>query len=158
MAFFRSPFNSKNNLTYLHNVYSRNMEKYFNLGRQCIAVNMIGTDFQDRNNGSDQDSDFGFTTNQLDIVAHAKYCYENYHTIVNNIPKEQNVYSNTMDDYAAIDNKLAESQTDIGESSNLAQIAQTYDYNFEDPKYSDYVCILSVLAQVAIDNAKDVLI
>ena len=35
-----------------------------------------------------------------------------------------------MDDYAAIDNKLAESQTDIGESSNLAQIAQTYDYNF----------------------------
>ena len=59
-----------------------------------------------------------------------------------------------MDDYAAIDNKLAESQTDIGESSNLAQIAQTYDYNFEDPKYSDYVCILSVLAQVAIDNAK----
>lgn len=154
LAFFRSPFNSKNNLTYLHNVYSRNMEKYFNLGRQCIAVNMIGTDFQDRNNGSDQDSDFGFTTNQPDIVAHAKYCYENYHTIVNNIPKEQNVYSNTMDDYAAIDNKLAESQTDIGESSNLAQIAQTYDYNFEDPKYSDYVCILSVLAQVAIDNAK----
>lgn len=59
-----------------------------------------------------------------------------------------------MDDYAAIDNKLAESQTDIGESSNLAQIAQTYDYNFENPKYSDYVCILSVLAQVAIDNAK----
>ena len=51
LAFFRSPFNSKNNLTYLHNVYSRNMEKYFNLGRQCIAVNMIGTDFQDRNNG-----------------------------------------------------------------------------------------------------------
>lgn len=51
LAFFRSPFNSKNNLSYLHNVYSRNMDRYFNLGRQCIAVNMIGTDFQDRNNG-----------------------------------------------------------------------------------------------------------
>ena len=51
LAFFRSPFNSKNNLTYLHNVYSRNMDKYFNLGRQCIAINMIGTDTQDRNNG-----------------------------------------------------------------------------------------------------------
>ncbi|MCU6731142.1 Uncharacterised protein [uncultured Coprococcus sp.] len=51
LAFFRSPFNSKNNLTYLHNVYHKNLEKYFNLGKQCIAVNMNGTDFQDRNNG-----------------------------------------------------------------------------------------------------------
>lgn len=59
-----------------------------------------------------------------------------------------------MDDYAEIDNGLASSQTDIGESSNLAQIAQTYDCTFKDKKYSDYVCILSVLAQVAIDNAK----
>ncbi len=51
LAFFRSPFNSRNNLTYLHNVYSRNLEKYFNFGKQIIAVNMIGTDFQCRNNG-----------------------------------------------------------------------------------------------------------
>ncbi|MFR3658968.1 MAG: hypothetical protein ACLTWK_11920 [Eisenbergiella sp.] len=87
-------------------------------------------------------------------MAHAKYCYQNYPTIVNNIPKEKNVYSNTMDDYAAIDNGLAKSQTDIGESSNLAQIAQTYDCTFGNPKFADYVCILSVLAQCAIDNAK----
>lgn len=59
-----------------------------------------------------------------------------------------------MDDYARIDNGLAKSQTDIGESSNLAQIAQTYACNFSDEKYQDYVCILSVLAQVAIDNSK----
>ena len=51
LAFFRSPFNSKNNLTYLHNVYHENMKKYFNFGKYIIAVNMIGTDFQDRNNG-----------------------------------------------------------------------------------------------------------
>ncbi len=59
-----------------------------------------------------------------------------------------------MDDFAAIDSGLAKSQTDIGESSNLAQIAQTYACNFQDTKYIDYVCILSVLAQVAIDNSK----
>ena len=105
-------------------------------------------------NGSDQDSDFGLTTNQADIVAHAKSCYLNYPTIVNNIPKEKNTYKNTMNDFAAIDSGLAKSQTDIGESSNLAQIAQTYACNFKDTKYIDYVCILSVLAQVAIDNAK----
>ena len=28
LAFFRSPFNSKNNLTYLHNVYHKKLEKY----------------------------------------------------------------------------------------------------------------------------------
>ena len=51
LAFFRSPFNSQNNLTYLHNTYHKKLDKYFNLGRQCIAVNLNGTDFQDRNNG-----------------------------------------------------------------------------------------------------------
>ena len=154
LAFFRSPFNSKNNLAYLHNVHNEIFDKYFNFGKQVIAINMNGTDFQDRNNGSDQDSDFGFTTNQKDIVEHARICYLNHPTIVNNIPKESNSYKNTMDDYAKIDNGLAKSQTDIGESSNLAQIAQTYACNFNNGKYQDYVCILSVLAQVAIDNAK----
>ena len=154
LAFFRSPFNGKYNLTYLHNVYNDKFKKYFNFGKQIIAVNLNGTDFQDRNNGSDQDSDFGYTTNQLDIVEHARKCYLKYHTIINNIPKETNKYHYTMDDFALVDNKLAKSQTDIGESSNLAQIAQTYECNFSDKKYSDYVCILSVLAQVAIDNSK----
>lgn len=51
LAFFRSPFNSKNNLTYLHNVQDARIRKYFRFGEQIIAVNMIGTDFQDRNNG-----------------------------------------------------------------------------------------------------------
>lgn len=105
-------------------------------------------------NGSDQDSDSGYTTNQPDIVGHARKCYKQYSTIVNNIPKDKNVYNLSMDDFAKVDNALAGSQRDIGESSNLAQIAQTYMCNFEDKKYIDYVCILSVLAQVAIDNAK----
>ena len=155
LAFFRSPFNSKNNLLYLHNHYDERFSKYFNFGNNIIAINMIGTDAQDRANGMDMDSDFGLTTNQSDIVEHARKCYLNYPTIVNNIPKEQNVYKNTMDDYAKIDNGLAKSQTDIGESSNLAQIAQTYACTFpEETKYDDYVSTLSILAQIAIDNAK----
>lgn len=154
LAGFRSPFNGKYNLSYMHNVYDKRFKKYFNFGNQIIAVNMIGTDFQDRNNGSDQDSDFQYVTNQLSIVEHARKCYLNCPTIVNNIQKESNKYHNTMDDFALVDNNLAKSQTDIGASSNLAQIAQTYECNFEDRKFSDYVCILSVLAQCAIDNAK----
>ena len=68
---------------------------------------------------------------------------------MNNIPKSKNKYDNTMLNYALIDNKLASAQLAIGESSNLAQLALSYSYNFDDKKYIDYVCILSVIAQVA---------
>ena len=51
LAEFRNPFNSRNNLGYLHNHYDWRLKKYFNIGKNCIAINMIGTDFQDRNNG-----------------------------------------------------------------------------------------------------------
>lgn len=51
LAEFRSPFNSCHNLGYLHNRHHPIWDKYFNLGKQIIAVNMIHTDFQDRNNG-----------------------------------------------------------------------------------------------------------
>ncbi len=106
-------------------------------------------------NGSDQDSDSIYCTNQPDIVAYAKHCYNNYPTIVNNIPKEKQIYKNRMLDFATMDNNLAQSQMAIGESSNLAQIALTYTYNFpNEKKYKDYVCILSVVAQAAIDSAK----
>ena len=44
LAFFRSPFNSKNNLMYLHNVYNETFNKYFDFGKQIIAINMPKTD------------------------------------------------------------------------------------------------------------------
>ena len=154
LAEFRSPFNSRNNLGCVHNVYSNKLKRYFNIGRNCIAVNLIGTDWQDRNNGSDQDSDMVYTTNQPDIVKHAKYCVKNYPTIVNNIPKEKNRYDLSMKSFAKVDNMLGASQMLIGTSSNLAQCCLSYSYSFPDKKYEDYVCILSVLAQAAIDSAK----
>lgn len=154
IAAFRSPFNSRNNMMYLHNHLHPLITKYFDLGNLTIAVNLRNTDLQDRSNGSDQDSDNFFTSNQPSIVAHAKMCYANYPTIVNNVPMEKNQYDNSMKSYAIIDNKLSKSQTAIGESSNLAQLALTYTYNFDDQLYDDIVCILSVIAQLAIDNAK----
>lgn len=51
LAEFRSPFNSCRNLGYLHNKYHPYWDKYFNLGKQIIAVNMLHTTFQSRNNG-----------------------------------------------------------------------------------------------------------
>lgn len=154
LAEFRNPFNSCNNLGYLHNSYHEYFDKYFKFGELVIAVNMIHTPFQDRNNGSDQDSDSIYVTNAPAIVAHAKNCYINYPTVVNNIPKEKNYYNLSMDTFARIDNMLAASQLAIGESSNLAQVCLSYTYSFPDHKYQDFACILAVIAQAAIDSAK----
>lgn len=154
LAGFRSPHNGKNNILALYNVHDDRLDKYFNIGEQCVAVNCIHTDLQDRANGCDFDSDSIYCTDQQDIATYAMDCYADYPTIVNNIPKEKNHYSSTLADYAKIDNQLASSQLAIGESSNLAQLALTYTYNFKNKKYRDYVCILSVLAQVSIDSAK----
>lgn len=156
LAFYRSPFNSQNNLLCLKNNKTSDVwNKYFyNLGDLVLAVNVQHTDVQDRGNGLDFDSDSGFATNMDCIVEHAKYCYKQFPTIVNNISKDKNRYDNTMEEFARMDNNLAKAQLAIGESSNLAQIALTYSHNFDDKKFTDAVCILSVVAQCAIDNAK----
>lgn len=51
LACFRSPHNSKNNVAHLHNVYSEEFFKYFDFGKQIIALNVQHTDIQDRLNG-----------------------------------------------------------------------------------------------------------
>lgn len=154
LAEFRSPFNSCHNLGYLHNKYHSIWDKYFNLGKQIIAINMLHTDFQDRNNGSDQDSDSVYVTNQKDVVERARYCYANYATIVNNIPKEKNIYDNTLYNQAIIDNKLAASQRDIGESTNVAQICLSYWHTTGDETYGAYADALAVICQCSIDGTK----
>ena len=154
LAEFRSPFNSCHNLGYLHNHYHPYWDKYFNFGKQIIAVNTQHTDFEDRNNGSDFDSDSIYVTNQPQIVARAKYCYENYYTVVNNIPKEKNIYENTLYNQAIIDNKLAASQRDIGESTNVAQICLSYWHTTGDGRYGEYADALAVLCQCSIDGTK----
>jgi len=115
---------------------------------------MLHTVFQDKNNGSDQDSDSVYVTNQPEIVARANYCHNNYETIVNNIPKEKNSYDNTLRNLAIIDNKLAASQRDIGESTNVAQICLSYWYTTGDDKYEEYTAALSVICQASIDGTK----
>ena len=51
LACFRSPHNSKNNISHLHNIYSDEYFKYFDLGKQIIVLNTLHTDIQDRLNG-----------------------------------------------------------------------------------------------------------
>lgn len=154
LAAFRSPQNSPNNICYLHNVYSSEMDKYFEFSNNIVAVNCIETDIQDRANGCDFDADFFFATNNSTIVQCAKYCYQNFPTIVNQLKESGLTYKNTPLDYARMDNKLAMSRRGIGESSNLAQLALTYYWTKPQQELYDNFVILSIIAQVCIDNAK----
>ena len=102
-------------------------------------------------------------TNQKDMVKCAKICYEKYPTIVNALKESGISYKNTKEAYANMDNKFSGSQMGIGWSSNLAQLAMTYYWtelskehiNNDNVKllYDNFV-ILSVIAQVIIDNSK----
>lgn len=55
LAGFRSPHNSPNNIVYLHNHYSDEMDRYFKFSPNIIAMNGINTSIQSRLNGADWD-------------------------------------------------------------------------------------------------------
>lgn len=155
LAGFRNPFNAPNNLSYFKNETNDSLiNKYFNFSDNIIAINLIKTDGQDRNNGMDADSDFMLVTNDSMVINKAKDIYINYPTIVNSIPKSNKEYINNNESKAKIDNLLAKAKADIGVSSNLAQIALSNYSDNKDKNIRDIVVIMSVLAQVAIDNAK----
>ena len=150
----RNPHNSPNNICYLHNKYSKEWNKYFQLSDNILAVNCIHTDIQDRANGCDFDSDFFFVTNNNVMVKCAKIAYEQYPTIVNKLQESGLTYKNTMSEYARMDNKFAQSRLGIGESSNLAQFAMSYYWTEPSVELYDNFVILSVLAQIIIDGCK----
>lgn len=158
LAVFRSPHNAQNNIGYLHNIHSEKMKRYFSFSDNILAINVRHTDFQDRLNGCDFDSDMGFVTDQKDVVRCAKRCYRKCPTIVNNVAQITKKYKNNISSYITVDNQIADSQTWIGESSNLSQLSQTYMHSSKNKeskqKYADICAILSVVAQIAIDSAK----
>lgn len=163
LAAFRNPHNSPNNVCYMHNVYSDELQRYFQFSPNIVAINCIETDIQDRANGMDEDSDFMLFTNHPTIVKCAKKCYKEYPTIVNALKESGVTYHNTKTDYAHMDNKFSGSKMGIGWSSNLAQLAMTYywtEKSKENPDnkklrelYDNFI-ILSVLAQIIIDGCK----
>lgn len=139
---FRSPHNSRNNILYFKNEQVEELAKYFKMGTQCIAVNAAG-DLMDRGNGLDFDSDSSYTTDNKQIVELARRCYEEYPTIVNNIPNEKVKGLSLYE----IDKKIAEGNKVTGGSSNLAALCQSVGKQ-------EATVICSVLAQISIDSAK----
>ncbi len=161
---FRSPHNSPNNILVFENHIDEKMDKYFiDFGENVIAVNMLYNDVQSRGNGLDEDTDFLLCTINKDVVDSCKKA-QDYPTIVNDFDLSPKKYNNTMKDLSNIDNMLQKSQRAIGTSSNVAMqyLSQYWDMVNSNKEYDndiankllDNACILSVLAQVAVDCSK----
>ena len=158
----RNPHNSGNNLGYFKNVKHPLMDKYFKFSKNIMAVNCIESDVQARMNGEDFDSDFNFVTNQPQMVAAAKRCYEEFPTVVNEIPESGITYTNDLHQYARMDSKMQQAQKAIGGSSDSAQLAQSYYWDkvakgiddAEKRELYENIIILAVIAQVSIDGCK----
>lgn len=158
LAAFRSPHNSPNNIIHLYNVYPDKLRRYFpNIGQNVIIFNAIKTDTQARLSGHDVDSDFVFVTNQSDLADLARRAYVQYPTIINEVEElSTSGYHFLLEDYAKMDNKIADAQESIGTSTDVAQLALSYYYdgNMESPELEECFIILSVIGQISIDLAK----
>lgn len=158
LAAFRSPHNSPNNTIHFYNVYPDKLIKYFpNIGQNVIVFNAIKTDTQARLSGHDCDSDFVYVTNQKDLADLARKAYIEYPTIINDIDENgANNYHFTLEDFAKMDNQIADAQESIGTSTDTAQLALSYYYDggMESKDLEDYFIILSVIGQISIDLAK----
>lgn len=153
LASFRNPHNAPNNIGYNVNYISEEMEEYFKFDENIMAVNCIGTNEQDKKNGEDFDSDFNLVTN-LEVIVKASVKAQDFKTIVNNIPQKGKKYKDSLEELAEIDDGLGKAKNDIGISSNLAQIAMSWYWNYKTEELANYVAILSVLAQCSIDGSK----
>jgi hypothetical protein len=154
LASFRNPHNSPNNCGFNRNYKHPFMIRYFNFNNSIMAVNMIHTEEQDLKNGEDQDSDFCYVSNNRIAVLSAQRVFRKFPCIVNKIEKENRFYENSIDSLVTIDNELAKSKYDIGLSSNLAQLAMSWYWMDKTKDLAEIVCIMSVIAQCAIDNSK----
>lgn len=158
---FRNPHNAPNNICVFKNTINEEMDKWMNFNNNVVAINMIENDVQNRANGMDEDSDFMLISDNETLVKAGKEALD-FKTIINDIPKESIEYLYNNKNIAAIDNKLAKGKKAVGTDSNYAQryLSNMWDAknNNKDEKeikeIGDEVCIFSVLAQVAIDNAK----
>ena len=89
------------------------------------------------------------------------YAYTKYPTKINKVDEiGTSNYHFTLEDYAKMDNQIADTQMAIGTSTDIAQLALSYYYDegMDDGQDGEELkkcfVILSVIGQISIDLAK----
>ena len=159
---FRNPHTSQSNVYIGLNTYNADIDKYFNFGRNIIAVNCINNSICQIMSGMDFDSDNCIVYDNETLVRVGKKCYGHYKVCENGIPKDDTKYILTNENLAEVDNKLSKSKFTIGRVTNIGQLAMS---SYNDKKNSgatddelkelqEIIDIMTILCGVSIDNAK----
>lgn len=156
----RSPHVCASNIYLATNIYNAEIEKYFNLSKQIVAVNSINEPLLDRFSGCDFDSDTCLLTDNQILINAAKKNYDKFLVPTNAVSAKKTKRKYSPEELADLDHKTSSNK--IGEDINLAQVltTQMWDYiysgsSFEEVQdlYNDIVT-LDVLSGLEIDKAK----
>lgn len=156
----RSPHVCVGNVLLVNNVYSEEIDKYFNLTEEIICINSINENILQRLNGADFDSDTMLITNDPLLIKAAERNYNNFLVPTNLVEsvKTKRYYTNAQ----KADLDIKTSVNKIGDIINKSQELQSYmwdqinsglDCKSEEVKrlYAD-ICQLSVMSNVEIDS------
>jgi len=156
----RSPHTSSGNVLLARNVEDKNIDEYFNLTTEIVAINSINENILQRLSGCDFDSDSVLLTDDRVLIRCAERYYSVFKvpTMVMDSSKLKRKYTNA--DKANLD-KFCDNDN-IGVIVNLSQelntklwqaVNQNGDWSTAMKVYYDN-CLLSILSGIAIDMTK----
>lgn len=156
----RSPHVTIGNIWMPTNVANEEIDRYFNLSDEIVAINSIGESVLDRLSGSDFDSDTSLLTDNPILINAAKKNYDLFKVPVNHVPAVKRKRKYTKAEQADLDIKTSDNK--IGDIINLSQELNTILWDkmnngdtYEDIRELYYdICQLDVMSGIEIDKAK----
>ncbi|KAF5066181.1 hypothetical protein DSECCO2_266330 [anaerobic digester metagenome] len=153
----RSPHITMGNLWVVKNVAIDEYNRYFNLSKEIICVNSIGSNHMQRLNGADYDSDTVLITNEKRFVDKAKKNYREFLVPTGYVGGGKKELSRTSGNLFLLDDGNANNK--IGEIINFSQCLNSllWERKKQGLEYQDVykdICILAALSGVEIDKAK----
>ncbi|MBT2656635.1 hypothetical protein J7E81_15555 [Bacillus sp. ISL-18] len=159
LTIFRNPHTSASNIMIGKCIFNKDIEKYFNLSPNIIAVNSCKENIMNRLSGCDWDSDVAAIFFSQSLTKLANKSYGKYNVCVNELEADKTPYTLADNQMAALDHILSKAVTEIGSIVNEGQLCNAlyWDYfkngevNKDIYKQTD---ILTILSMCSIDNAK----
>lgn len=156
----RSPHVCASNVYLARNVSNPEIDRYFNLTEQIVAVNSIGEPLLDRLSGSDFDSDTCMLTDNKILIEAARRNYHKFLVPTGQVQATKVKRQYNLEQLADLDIKTSVNK--IGEIINLAQVLTTkywdnrhrgQSHEENEELYRDIIT-LDILSNLEIDKAK----